>query len=327
MKDLWFVSLLGLGTYLIGVVGSTIYFANNNYNPPTPSPWEWRWEGAPHFYGVAVYSLEGINLTLPVSASMKSLQKPPYVMTMGVCLFAGITAFYSSYAYAAGLGSCDIIIQCLGRGPFVNLVRVALALSLIATHPVYLIVASEIFERALLGDPPAAVPPITEDGEQEGEQEGGGVMTAIGSQQQGLEGVNVEQNVSRRRASEGNNDSSSLIINGPFSFSSTFSFLPSFILTQQAQARLIRAIEVFLTCLVGALIHNLGAFTSLIGATFVTLIGFVFPAAMWWALQKEDMHASSWEKARVYGVAGLVILAGLVAMVVGTVESVRNISK
>ncbi|GAB5031014.1 amino acid auxin permease family [Nannochloropsis oceanica] len=323
MKDLWFVSLLGLGTYLIGVVGSTIYFANHNYDSPTPSPWEWRWEGAPHFYGVAVYSLEGINLTLPVSASMKSLQKPPYVMTMGVCLFAGVTAFYSSYAYAAGLGSCDIIIQCLGRGAFVNIVRVALALSLIATHPVYLIVASEIFERALLGDPLATVPPITE----EGEQEGGGVMPAAGNQLHGCGVLQGEEDASRRRTSEGTNDSSRLITNDPFSFSSTCSLLPSFLLTQQAQARIIRAIEVLLTCLVGACVPNLGAFTSLIGATFVTLIGFVFPAAMWWALQKEDVHASSWEKARVYGVAGLVILAGLVAMVVGTVESVRNIAK
>ena len=323
MKDLWFVSMLGLGTYLIGVVGSTVYFAASNYNPPTPSPFEWRWEGAAHFYGVAVYSLEGINLTLPVSASMKSLRKPPFVMTVGVCLFAGITAFYSSFAYAAGLGTCDIIIQCLGRGAFVNLVRVALALSLIATHPVYLIVASEIFERALLGDPPAQVV----EGGQEGGQEGGRTTTtmAAGNQQQGLEEEGVGEDTSRRRRATEENSSGSSSNHEPSS--STSSSLPSFLSTRRAQARLIRAIEVFLTCLVGALIPNLGAFTSLVGATFVTLIGFIFPAAMWWALQKEDVHASPWAKARVYGVAGLVILAGLVAMVVGTIESVRSFSK
>jgi amino acid permease len=324
MKDLWFVSLLGLGTYLIGVVGSTIYFAASNYDPPTPSPLEWRWEGAAHFYGVAVYSLEGINLTLPVSASMKSLRKPPFVMTVGVCLFAGITAFYASFAYAAGLGKCDIIVHCLGRGAFVNLVRVALALSLIATHPVYLIVASEIFERALLGDPPAAVPAV----EGEGGREGGSTMTTLAAgnrQQQGFEEEGVGEEASRRRRAAEETRGSSSINNDPSSSSS--SSLPSFLSTWQARARLIRAIEVFLTCLVGALIPNLGAFTSLVGATFVTVIGFIFPAAMWWALQREDVHASSWAKARVYGVAGLVIVAGLVAMVVGTIESVRSFSK
>jgi len=211
----------------------------------------------------------------------------------------------------------------LGRGAFVNLVRVALALSLIATHPVYLIVASEIFERALLGDLPAQVV----EGGQEGGQEGGRTMTtmAAGNQQQGLEEEGVGEDTSRRRRATEENSSGSSSNHEPSS--STSSSLPSFLSTRQAQARLIRAIEVFLTCLVGALIPNLGAFTSLVGATFVTLIGFIFPAAMWWALQKEDVHASLWAKARVYGVAGLVILAGLVAMVVGTIESVRSFSK
>lgn len=118
-------------------------------------------------------TLQGINLTLPISASMKSIKKPPMVMTVGVVGFAGIVAFYSAYAYASGVGAgCDIITgksvlpacqlnsdnpqqnvdkskpthhlskDCLAEGVVVDTVRVALALSLIATHPVYLIVRS-----------------------------------------------------------------------------------------------------------------------------------------------------------------------------------------
>lgn len=366
MEDLWFVSLLGLGTYLFGVVGSTLFVAARDFDPP-PAPMAWHWEGAAHFYGVAVYSLEGINLTLPVSASMKSLRKPPLVMTVGVCLFAGITAFYASFAYAAGLGSCDIIIQCLGPGPFVNVIRVALALSLLATHPVYLIVASEIFERALLGDPSVPVPEAldgaqeTEEAGLEDETEGAGtamtgamlpVVCRSGSHQnsswvdhsedgrshakatspQRLE-VSVQGEDNGREdglheresmgASTQSNSRTSASLPLPASISS---FASRRLATRQAQARLIRAVEVFLTCMVGALIPNLGVFTSLVGATFVTIIGFIFPAAMWLELQREDTHASFWAKARVYGIAGLVIAAGLAAMVVGTVEGLRNLS-
>lgn len=146
-------------------------------------------------------------------------------------------------------------------------------------------------------------------------------LVAGNHQQQGS-----EEEDRRRGATEEIHGSSSFN-NDPSSSATSSSSLPFFLSTQQAQARLIRAIEVFLTCLVGALIPNLGSFTSLVGATFVTVIGFIFPAAMWWALQRADAHASPWEKARVYGVAGLVILAGLVAMVVGTIESVRSFSK
>ena len=282
MKNLWLVSLVGLAVYLCGVVATTTYYAATNYHPP-PAPMEWKWEGIPHFYGVAIYGLEGINLTLPVAASMKSLRKPPFVMTLGTCAFAAITAFYSAFAYSAGLGNCDIIIQCLGQGHFVQFVRVALALSLLATHPVYLIVASEIFERALFG----------------GESLGSPVQPPLDHGQGGATGAAQQQQQQQQQQQK----------------------------ARVNKARLIRAVEVFLTCLVGGLVPNLGAFTSLVGATFVTLIGFLFPAAMWLELQREDVHASRAVKLRVYCVAGLVMVAGVIAMVVGTVEGIKNLRK
>ena len=134
--------------YLLGIVGATVWYSAEHYHP-APDTMEWRWRGLPHFFGVAVYALEvggwvgwmwigrllgdggtsgltsrtnktthqrpyhtiqGINLTLPVSASMKSIKKPPMVMTIGVVGFAAIVAFYSAYAYASGVGAgCDII--------------------------------------------------------------------------------------------------------------------------------------------------------------------------------------------------------------------------
>ena len=60
--DLWHISILGLLTYLIGVVGVTFYYSATHWDPPADVT-EWRWRGLPHFYGVAVYSLEAGDMT------------------------------------------------------------------------------------------------------------------------------------------------------------------------------------------------------------------------------------------------------------------------
>ena len=81
-----------------------------------------------------------------------------------------------------------------------------------------------------------------------------------------------------------------------------------------------------LTCVVGGSVRSLGAFTSLVGATLVTFIGFLLPTAMWVELKRES-HASHAERMRTYGVAAVIMLAGLAAMVVGTVEGIRGLAR
>lgn len=148
IKDLWMTSIFGLIVYLFGVIGTTIYYSSISDRNPE-GVYDLKWSGVPHFFGVAVYALEGISLTLPVASSMKSRRWPPFVMATGVFGFGFITVFYSAYAYSRGYGTCDIITECLDPGPVVTTVRLALSLSLLATHPVYLIVASVIFEKTL----------------------------------------------------------------------------------------------------------------------------------------------------------------------------------
>lgn len=89
--------------------------------------------------------------------------------------------------------------------------------------------------------------------------------------------------------------------------------------------RLLRTAECALTCLVGGSVQSLGAFTSLVGATLVTFIGFLLPTAMWVELQRHS-HRSHAERLRTYGIAAVIISAGLVAMVVGTVEGIRGLA-
>lgn len=79
LKDLWVTSIVGLFVYVIGVVGVTVYYSASNFESH-PDTMELRWGGLAHFFGTALYTLEGINLTLPVAASMKSRRRPPLVM-------------------------------------------------------------------------------------------------------------------------------------------------------------------------------------------------------------------------------------------------------
>jgi hypothetical protein len=172
-------------------------------------------------------------------------------------------------------------------------------LSLIATHPVYLIVASEIFERALLS-PSSDSASDSQSASRTGSPAAGGGTGAVAGEETGT--------------AAGSDPVGTAVVN-----EEGLSYL--------AKARIIRAVEVFMTCLVGALIPNLGAFTSIVGATFVTLIGFIFPASMWLELQRKDPHASRATKVRTFLVAGVVIVAGLVAMVVGLREGIKNLGK
>jgi hypothetical protein len=197
-----------------------------------------------------------VVLVVQVAASMKSRRRPPLVMGVGVFCFSVITVFYSAYAYAAGYGraDCDIITKCLGSGGVVTTVRLALSASLIVTHPMYLNVASKIFETALLGEEPRE---------------------------------------------------------------------PS--MAYVIRARLIRAGEVALTCGVAALVPNLSVFTSLVGATGLTFIGFILPSFMWIVLMKGEPDRLT--RIRVYAISGIILAAGLVAMIFGAKAGIQDLIK
>lgn len=51
------VSIIGLVVYLVGVVGTTVWYSREHYHAPEEAM-AWRWKGVPHFFGVAVYALE-----------------------------------------------------------------------------------------------------------------------------------------------------------------------------------------------------------------------------------------------------------------------------
>jgi len=56
------------------------------------------------FISVSVYSLEGINLVLPVEASLKVPNHGYPVMGWGMMVYACACAAFGAFSYASGLG-------------------------------------------------------------------------------------------------------------------------------------------------------------------------------------------------------------------------------
>lgn len=138
---------------------------------------------------------------------------------------------------------------------------------MLSTHPVYLIVASNILESVILG---------------EAEEDRG-------------EGAQVQEQGGRKGQAW------------------SYAF----------KARIIRSLEVALTCLLAAVVPDFGLFTALVGSTALTFIGFIMPSCMWVAVLEKD--AGVWVKVWKYSLASLIVLVGLVAMGVGGQESIRQL--
>lgn len=157
LKDLWVLSFLGLLVYVGGVMGISYYDGALNIADDVNDPGWHRDAEDPSlsnvilFIGVAVYSLEGINLVLPVENSLKHPRNAERVIATGMTLYTVLCCAFGAFAYLAGLGSCPLVTNCFTSGGIATGVRIALCASLIVTHPLTLFPASEIIERRLFG--------------------------------------------------------------------------------------------------------------------------------------------------------------------------------
>ena len=325
MKDMWMVSVFGLIVYLVGVIGITLFYSYHEPDSLEKSDYmELKWKGIPHFFGVSIYSLEGINLTLSIASSMKSRRKPGFVMILGMFGYITVTILYSIIAYIHGYGKCDTITQCLPQGEIeVTILQCALIIALIFTHPVYLIVASEIFENAYRRWEISRV-----------------TMGKLSSR-------NYLENNSSTIQHEGNQASDVIIVADeederiddesiPF-LAHVSSFNGEDHPLSPWKAKSIRACGAILTCVIAYLVPNLSSFSAFIGCTLVTLIGFILPSIMWVKLiqsksdseRENDLDNTSevglCKKIYVYTVAGISIITGVAAMILGLKDAINNI--
>lgn len=148
MKDMWLVSVLGLAVYLLGVVGLSLYDGARHYKQPDDLL-DWKIEGVASFFGVCCYAIEGICLVIPTSTTLRRREDSMGVITFSLVLYTIITLSFAAFTFAAGLGSCDSIVECLEDGFMTTGVRLALCGALVLTHPVFIIVVADIVEGRL----------------------------------------------------------------------------------------------------------------------------------------------------------------------------------
>jgi amino acid permease len=149
LKDMWLISALGLMVYVCGVVMFSTYSGFIDYHQPDDI-YSWKWSDIPHFFGVATYAMEGICLVVPTALSLHKTEDASPVIFSSLFLYAGITVSFAAFTFVAGLGSCDLITDCLEKGFITTAVRLALSTALILTHPVYIVVPAKIIEDQFL---------------------------------------------------------------------------------------------------------------------------------------------------------------------------------
>eukprot|EP01138_Halocafeteria_seosinensis_P015986 gb/GECG01016314.1/.p1 GENE.gb/GECG01016314.1/~~gb/GECG01016314.1/.p1 ORF type:complete len:725 (+),score=95.54 gb/GECG01016314.1/:1-2175(+) len=224
VKDLWIISLMGLVVYVFGVMGISFYQGGQHiHDGSTGISHDELLNGTigvssigerilhyTAFIGSSVYSLEGINLVLPIETSLRDKKKAPLVIGGGTVVYCCMVCLLGSFGFAAGLGKGKegVVTDNLTGIPGI-IVSTALVLALIFTHALTLFPATEIVERRLF-DP----------------------------------------------------DDDSF---------KTLWF-----------QRLIRALQVIFTVIVGLSARSFDRFSALIGALFMSTVGFLMPALFTW---------------------------------------------
>ena len=149
LNDLAIISLLGAVIYMLGVVGYSFFYSMEQW-APIPNLMTNHWSKLVEFSGTAVYALEGIALVLPCERSMKDKSKALPMTTSCLVLYTFVVVSYSAMVVASGVMTedCDIVTDCFEGTP-AKVIRVALSLALVLSHPVTLYPATEICEVLL----------------------------------------------------------------------------------------------------------------------------------------------------------------------------------
>jgi len=114
--------------------------------------------GIPYFFGVSIYTFEGIGMVIPVMNSMKDVTKFRFVWGSALALVATINTLFGFLGYMAYRGEvADIIISNLPQSNTTSLMKVSLCLGLFCTYPLMMFPVIEMLEE-FLGRAGDAVP-------------------------------------------------------------------------------------------------------------------------------------------------------------------------
>jgi len=110
--------------------------------------------GVPTFFGIAVFGFEGINLALPIHASMKNPKRYGRVLDIALVVVGTMYIAFGSLGYICfGEKTQSIITLNLpGSAAIVYVVKVALILELTFSYPIQLFPVSTICEAGMFSE-------------------------------------------------------------------------------------------------------------------------------------------------------------------------------
>ena len=267
LQNMWQLSALALVTYIVGVIGCSLFSALSQHGTDRPAPddmWDFHWSGVWGFTGTSVYALEGIGLVLPTMHSMSEPKNASPVVCSGIILYAFLTISYATLVYAGGGGGlekddeCDIVVNCIDPHGLRTAVSIALVSGLLMTHPVFLYPATQMLEVEL-------------SGQSCDDQCHDHNNTISNTTLEPL--IVVNQHSASAEVISNDNNNLECLPEDSVSVNS---------LRIVKKNRLLRVSLCFATVLIGTIVHSFDSFSALVGSVFLSLAGFILPSILYY---------------------------------------------
>jgi len=150
LREMWVLVYFGCLVYFVGVFGVVLFYGLQAWDEREEEPLLVSWAALPVMVGSAVYSIEGINLVIPVEATLRQPSHGVPVIAGGTVLVIFLNTAFAAFSYLVGFGQCAIVTDCLPDTWLSAGLQLALATALLLTYPVALYPATEIIEDLLL---------------------------------------------------------------------------------------------------------------------------------------------------------------------------------
>ena len=152
LKKLAFTSLIADVIIVFGLVVIFIYDFGEMANPANATVHHIlepaKFASFPMFFGLAVYTFEGIGLVLPIQQSMQEPDQFPRVLWVGMISLTTLFVSFGLISYLAfGDSTNDMITLNLPRSPLTITVQFSYCVALVFTYPIMMFPAVQVSRR------------------------------------------------------------------------------------------------------------------------------------------------------------------------------------
>jgi len=305
LRDLWWVSFLGIFIVIVGMIGVTTVTGIINFSKDYARIPFWgdtflgaRSSGADlvSHMGSLLYSVEAINHVMPNANAMTHPKQLPTVISFALGTYGLLVGSFMLFAAQAGFGKCaaggSILLDCLPDGAIAIAAKTAVIVQMLASFPVTMFPAMEMLEERLFYRRDTAAEALVADDEQPYTY-----MHEDPSTPSAMKEVDEAHKVGKVDNGHGNTCS---------------------------WPRLFRIAVFIVTVFIALAIPDFETFTGLIGSLLLSTLGFLLPIILY-----EKVRISQNEPPNIAGAAVhvFIVLLGSVVAVVGTYNSIRTALK